>query len=175
MTRATLSIQNGRPEALPVDPDGIPQELKQRPQWVNWRYALTDKGKWTKHPCNPLHGGKSKSTDLMTWDSFEVVLEAYERGKYDGVGFMFCSGDPYTGVDLDKCRDPETGEVERWAAEIVGYLDSYTELSPSGRGLHIITRGKAPAPIKSGLVEMYSTERYFTVTGRGAGIETRKA
>jgi len=162
------------PKALKVVSEGIPDELKVRPQWVCWRYALDSKSKWTKHPYNPRTGRMASHSDLMTWSPFEIVLDAYDDESavgYDGVGFVFCSGDPYTGVDLDACRDPETGEVEAWAAEIVQCLDSYTELSPSGRGLHIVVKGKVPAPLKRGGIEMYSVERYFTMSGHGgAGI-----
>lgn len=161
---------NTAPKALEVRPEGIPSELKARPQSVCWRYALDDKGKWTKHPYNPRTGRKASSTDLMTWSRFETALEAYQAGGYDGVGFVFCSGDPYTGVDLDGCRNPESGEVEAWAAEIVALLDSYTELSPSGKGLHIVVKGKAPKALKLPYIEMYSIERFFTMTGHSAGI-----
>jgi putative DNA primase/helicase len=164
LTPPQSSIQDSPPRPLPVEPDGIPEKLKRRPQWLNWKYAWDGK-KWTKHPYNPRTGRKASSTDLLTWSTFEEVLEAYEAGKYDGIGFVFCSGDPYAGVDLDGCRDPETGEIERWAAEIIEGLDSYTELSPSDEGVHIIVKGKVPAPLKRGHIEMYSIERYFTVTG----------
>ena len=158
------------PKALKVISEGIPDELKVRPQWVCWRYALDSKGKWTKHPYNPRSGRKASSTDLMTWSKFEDVLVAYETEKYDGIGFVFCSGDPYCGVDLDSCRDPETGEIEGWAAEIIETLDSFTELSPSGEGVHVIAKGKVPAALKLDYIEMYSIERYFTMSGHGAGI-----
>lgn len=174
MTAPQVSIKDSPPEALPVEADGIPAELKRRPQWVNWRYALDDE-KWTKPPYNPRTGRKASSTDLLTWSTFEDVLTAHRAGGYDGVGFMFCSGDPYTGVDLDGCRDPETGEIEAWAGEIVRGLDSYTELSPSGTGLHIILKGKVPVPLKRGQIEMYSVERCFTVSGHVAGVEVRGA
>jgi primase-polymerase (primpol)-like protein len=83
---------------------------------------------------------------------------------------MFCSGDPFTGMDLDGCRDPESGEVKVWAAEIVSSLGGYTELSPSGKGLHIIVKGKAPKALKLPYIEMYSIERFFTMTGHAAGV-----
>lgn len=153
-----------RPQALEVLPDGIPDELKVRPQWVCWRYTL-HREKWTKHPYCPGAGRKASSTDLLTWSTFEEVMAAYEGGTYDGIGFVFCSGDPFTGIDLDECRDPEAGEVEAWAAEIVCYLNSHTEASPSGRGIHIIVKGKVPTPLKRDSIEMYSLERYFTITG----------
>ena len=73
---------------------------------------------------------------------------------------------PYVGIDLDKCRDPETGKIEPWAEAIIRELDSYTELSPSGRGFHIWVRGTLPqGPRRAGRVEMYDNGRYFTVTG----------
>lgn len=165
MIAPEVSIQDSPLKALPVEPDGIPEELKRRPQWVNWKYARDGK-KWTKHPYNPRTERKASSTDLLTWSTFAETLEAYEAGTYSGVGFMFCSGDPYVGVDLDSCIDPETGEIAPWATQIVEGLDSYTELSPSGVGIHVIVKGKAPSPLKRDRIEMYSIERYFTITGR---------
>ena len=162
--------KTARPEALELQPNGIPGELKKRPQWVSWRYALDSKGRWTKHPYNPRTGRMASHSDLMTWSRFDTAFEAYEDGGYGGVGFVFCSGDPYTGVDLDGCRDPESGEVEAWAAEIAALLDSYTELSPSGKGLHIVVEGKVPKALKLPYIEMYSIERFFTMTGHSAGI-----
>ena len=160
------------PKALKVISEGIPDELKARPQWVCWRYALDSKNRWTKHPYDPRTGRMASHSDRMTWGGFEAVHEAYEtrERRYDGIGFVLCSGDPYTGVDLDDCRDPETGEVKAWAAEIASFLDGYAELSPSGEGLHILVKGKAPKALKLPYIEMYSIERFFTMTGHGAGI-----
>lgn len=145
-----------------IQAECIPVELRRRPQWVLWR--LEDRGDGpTKVPYSP-RGGRAKSTDLMTWGTFEEAMLAL--GHFDGLGFMFCSGDPYTGVDLDGCRDPETGDIEPWAAEIIEAMDSYAEVSPSGTGVHIIAKGKVPAPLKRLRIEIYSAERYFTVTGQ---------
>ncbi len=151
---------------LTVRPDSIPAELRVRPQWVLWRLEERG-GKPTKVPYNPGTGRRTSTTDLMTWGLFEEALEELER--YDGIGFVFCSGDPYVGVDLDGCVDPETGEIAPWATQIIDGLDSYTELSPSGTGVHIIARGKFSANGRRGPVEMYSRERFFTVTGHVLG------
>jgi primase-polymerase (primpol)-like protein len=140
--------------------ENIPEELKARPQWVVWR-AVGEKP--DKIPYSAKTGRKASSTDLMTWSTFEDAIEAYENGTYAGLGFVFCSGDPYTGVDLDDCVD-ENGEIAPWALEIARYLDSYTELSATGRGLHIIVRGNVPNRRK-GDIEVYSSKRFFTVTG----------
>ncbi len=151
---------------LTVKAESIPEELKVRPQWVVWK-AVGDKS--DKVPYSARTGRTASSTDLMTWNTFEEASEAYEKGEYAGLGFVFSSGDPYAGVDLDGCRDSRTGEIELWAAEIIDGLDSYTELSPSGEGVHIILKGKVPSPLKRDLVEMYGAERFFTVTGHVLG------
>ena len=162
-----------RPQALRVLQSGIPDGLKVRPQWVTWRYARQGE-RWTKHPYNPRSGKKASSTDLLTWSAFECVFGAYEAGGYDGVGFVLCSGDPFTGIDLDGCRNPATGEMAAWAEEIVRYFDSYTELSPSGMGVHVLVKAKAPASLKRSGLEIYSTERYLTMTGHVVGtLEAR--
>ena len=149
---------------LPVKHSGIPDELKRRPQWVNWKYAWDGK-KWTKHPYTPRTGRKASSVDLLTWSQFNEVLWAYETGEYDGLGFVFSSGDPYVGVDLDGCVDTETAEVAVWAMQIIGDLNSYTEFSPSGAGVHIIATGRISCGGRRGPVEMYDSGRFFTMTG----------
>ena len=174
MIAESRRAEGAPPEALNVLAEGIPHELKKRPQWLCWRYAK-QRGKWTKHPYNPRTERKASTTDLMTWSRFETVLDAYTGGGYDGVGFVFSSGDPYTGVDLDNCRNPETGELATWAAEIVRQLDSYTELSPSGKGFHVVVKGKVPKALKLARIEMYSAERYFTMTGHTAEISEASA
>jgi hypothetical protein len=68
-------------------------------------------------------------------------------------------------VDLDDCFQEE-GTLKPWARDVVFCLDSYTEYSPSGKGLHVLVRGTIPHSIKDGNgFEMYNELRYFTVTG----------
>jgi putative DNA primase/helicase len=145
---------------LPVRTESIPEELKARSQWVVWE-AVGEKP--DKVPYSARTDRKASSTDLMTWSTFEEALQAYEKDEYAGLGFMFSSGDPYTGIDLDNCVDEE-GEIALWALEIARYFDSYTELSATGSGLHVIVRGDVPNRRKGG-VEVYSSKRFFTVTG----------
>src|SRR5690606_17616294 len=90
----------------------------------------------------------------------------------DGVGFVFTEGDPFVGIDLDGVRDPKTGALDDLARTIVRSMNSYTEVSPSGRGLHIIVQGQLPnghalaRTLSNGRrIELYSQGRYFTVTG----------
>jgi putative DNA primase/helicase len=146
---------------LPVKAENIPEQLKARPQWVVWK-AVGDKP--DKVPYSARTGRRASSTDLLTWSTFQEALEAYENGDYAGLGFVFSSADPYTGIDIDNCVDGD-GEIAGWALEIVRYFDSYTELSATGTGLHIIVRGDV-ANRRKDEVEVYSSKRFFTVTGR---------
>jgi putative DNA primase/helicase len=89
---------------------------------------------------------------------------------FQGIGYVFSPQDDYAGVDLDHCRDLETGEIEPWARANIDRLQSYTEKSPSGTGLHILIKGKVPTGgNKKGKVEMYSQGRFFTMTGDHLG------
>jgi putative DNA primase/helicase len=158
-----VSIQPNASEPLQVSPQGIPDELQVRRQWVNWKGVRKPDGRLDKVPYTPGTSRKASSTDLMSWGTFEEALKGLDH--FDGVGFVFCSADPYVAVDLDDCVDPVTGEVALWAKQIIEGLDSYTERSPSGRGVHIIARGKIPHSGRRGSVEMYSQDRFFALTG----------
>src|ERR671921_2880593 len=92
---------------LPVKAENIPEQLKSRPQWVVWK-AVGDKP--DKVPHSARNGRMASSTDLLTWATFQEALEAYENSDYAGLGFVFSSADPYTGVDLDDCVDAD-GEI----------------------------------------------------------------
>jgi putative DNA primase/helicase len=148
----------------------IPAEMQSYRAWVVWRYIVRG-GKETKVPHDPLTGFRASSTDSRTWRSFEEAVAAYENGGYAGVGFVLSSGDQYTGVDLDHCRDPESGELADWAALMIERLGGYAEVSPSGRGVHVIVRGDLPEGTRHkvagahGAIEAYSTQRFLTVTG----------
>ena len=149
--------------------ENIPEELAERPQWVCWRYEERG-GKKTKVPYTPRTLRRASSTDLMTWRTFSEALGAYRTGEppYDGIGFVFSSADPFAGIDLDNCRDPENGVIEPWAAEIVSSAnEGYAEISPSGTGVHIIVEGVVRGGgMRKGKIEMYSRDRFFTVTGK---------
>jgi putative DNA primase/helicase len=147
-------------------------------QWLVWRSEERD-GRPTKVPYNPDTGEKADSTNPRTWTSYGRAVRACKEHGYGGVGFAFTPEDDLCGVDLDGCLDPETGEMEGWAREIIEELSSYTEISPSGTGVHILVRGELPeGRNRKGRFEAYDRGRYFTVTGKhlsGAprGIEDR--
>lgn len=151
----------------------FPAPLLQLPQWVLWR--LEQRGdRDTKVPYQS-DGKPMSSTDSTTWSDFATVKQTFlHNAGYTGIGFVFAANDPYVGIDLDKCRDPVTGEVEPWAAAVLARFDTYTELSPSGKGFHIIGRGQLPPKgRRKGRIEMYESARYFTVTGACVGPNPR--
>ena len=113
--------------------DCIPSELKALNQWVCWKSV--DKGgpKPTKVPVSPL-GNAASTTDPTTWSSFADAVEYMELDE-EVAGLGIVLRDDLIGIDLDKCRDPETGIIEDWAWDIITEIDSYTEISPSGSGI----------------------------------------
>ncbi len=147
-----------------VNFETIPQELKDVPQWVLWRY---EDGRKVPYQVS---GYRASSTNPEHWSTFDVAREAYDRGGYSGVGFVFTDDDAYCGIDLDDCRVASTGVLADWATEIISRLNSYAEVSPSGTGVKLIVRGNPGAtgqrPYDNGKVEVYKSRRYFTITGQ---------
>jgi len=142
----------------------IPQELKDHPQWVVWKWEERA-GKATKPPYDPKTGKRASHNNPLTWGTFNDAVKALKRG-FDGIGFVFTEDDPFCGIDLDDCRDPVSGKIATWALKIIKEFDSYTEVSPSKTGLKIFLKGKLPSGgIKTKHVEVYDRLRYFTVTG----------
>ncbi|MCE9552494.1 MAG: DUF5906 domain-containing protein [Planctomycetes bacterium] len=145
----------------PNEPPGAIEELGELDQWVTWSPALRD-GKTTKPPVDPHTGRYASAQDPSTWGSYgDAGAAAKGSGR---VGFVFTADDPYCGIDLDDVLD-EKQRLLPWAEEIVRKVNSYTEISPSGKGVKIFCRGAVPgASNRKGDIEMYDTGRYFTVT-----------
>lgn len=132
----------------------LPREMTSRRNWVTH---------FQKVPRTPFHGF-AKSNDPATWSDYATACDAARRTRVDGIGFVF-DGTGIAGIDLDDClRD---GVLEDWAADIVAMCgDTYIEVSPSGRGLHIFGKAIVGAGRRLGQIEVYDRGRYFTVTGR---------
>ena len=141
----------------------IPNELKQYDQWVCWKYITVD-GRKTKMPVTPNAGKRARTNDSSTWGTYK---DAVEMSKYyDGIGFVFTKDDPFVGIDIDHCL--KDGKLEPYAADLIASCGSYTELSPSGTGIHIIGKGTLPhssSGKRTALIEVYASTRFFTVTG----------
>lgn len=160
------SVVPPMPALGPAELAAIPDELKQLPQWVLWRYERRA-DKRTKVPfIADRSGRRASSTNPNTWRPWSVAV-VLAKPCETGLGFVFKAGGGYVGIDLDHARDPVTGVIEPWAADLVRRLDGYAELSPSGTGIHIIVRGVLPdGRRRKGQIEMYDRARFFTVTGQ---------
>ena len=146
-----------------------PQELAALRQWICWRLEPDAKGgRPNKTLYDPHTGRKASSTNPATWGTLAEAEDARARCLYTGVGFVFVKDGGIVGVDIDHCRDARTGALNDTAAAILAHAATYTEISPSGEGLHLFLRGELPEGgnknTKSG-VEMYGHSRYFTMTG----------
>lgn len=150
----------------------IPLEIKKVRRWVGYKIEIRDDKK-TKIPYNAISGNKAKSNDSETWTSFNVACSGCVKYNFDGIGFML--GDGYFGVDLDNHEDANgqkamtKEEFLEYASDFINTLQSYTEHSPSGEGIHIICKGSLPEGAnkrRNGVpVEMYDKGRFFTMTG----------
>ena len=154
----------------------IPNELTQLPQWVCWRYENDGAGKPTKVPFQALTGDKASSTNPATWCDYASALAACSHGWYAGVGFVLTEANNMTLLDLDDPGgDPVIAERHN---KLIKMMNSYTEWSPSGKGMHIIVRGRVQAGTHRHHLGMFSTARYMTMTGNtvyDAPIEERQA
>lgn len=140
----------------------IPAELRALRQWILWRYEDKGAKKPTKVPYS-INGTLASVTDPSTWASFDEAFNALQFGSYDGLGFVFTANDDYTGVDLDDCEGNAVDQDRQ--LKLFRALDSYSEISPSGKGLHVIAKGRVPQGRRRAHIEVYSSERYFTMTG----------
>ena len=155
-----LASERPRPIPLPVLFESIPELLRAACRWVVWDYEWRQSkngkpGTWAKPPfiATALDRG-ADPTDPTTWRSFSEARAAYEDRTCDGIGFVL--GDGWVGFDSDG-ND---------ASDHVGLLNSYTERSPSGLGVHSIMLGTKPGTrCRTGPYELYDHGRYFTVTG----------
>ena len=155
--------------------ESLPEALRTKPQWMGTRFERRKDGKIDKPPYRVVSGLpviKADKTNPENWTTFEEAWGAYERGEVDAIGFVFTKDDSFFVVDCDHVIDPETGEIDPAAAEVIHALGSYTEISCSGTGVHVIGRGAKPeyAGCKSqklGVgVEVYDTNRFMVMTGR---------
>lgn len=130
-------------------------------QWVLWKAEDIGAAKLTKVPYS-INGSKASVTNSNHWSSFDEVAKIFASGIYSGIGFVFSQRDPYTFIDLDHSTDTS---ITKRQHEIYGTFNSYSELSPSGQGLHIIVKGSVPQGRRRECIEIYSNERYATFTG----------
>lgn len=149
----------------------IPAEMREFDQWLAWRMEMRG-DKATKVPYNVANGERASASDPTTWASFDDVVAALENkpDDYQGIGFVLSDTDPFTAIDLDDPSGIED-ETDRNAAiqnltAIYQNVQSYTETSPSGKGVHIIVKGSfEDKGRRKGKVEIYCEKQFMTMTG----------
>jgi len=155
-----------------LDIDRIPAALRERAQWLVWRFEQKDgEAKPRKVPYYTIGsrrtGQQGSDEDRARLVPFEHAHRALEGGRFTGLGFAFLPGDGLIGIDLDGVVDPETGELQERAAGIIKACASFTEFSPSGKGVHIYCLGETKSHKSNEIgVEMFCGRQFFTVTGR---------
>lgn len=134
----------------------LPEELKQVRQWIVW--------KGDKKPYSAVTMQSTGWQKPENWTSYSEALRVCRECGFKGIGFVFRF--PYVGIDLDDCID-DSGMMNDFAREITSSIDTYTEYSQSGRGLHLYCKVTEPIkPLKTEGLEVYGEGRYFIVTGR---------
>lgn len=161
--------------------ENVPPCLRDRPQWVVWRYVKKRDGKLAKIPYDPRSGREASSTDPSTWATYEEACEAWrENVRWCGIGYVFSADDPYCGVDLDDSIDRELGQLKPWGLAITSSLATYWEVSPGLGGVKLIMKAKKPGgrcrcAYEDGQVEIYDRKRFFTITGAQGGGDDEPA
>ena len=154
---------------MTIDMNALPLEIRDSTRAVLWASENRNGAdKPTKTPRQITDPTKYAAVDdPSTWGPFVDAVKVHKQGNADGVGIMF-DGGGLVGVDLDGCRNAESGVIEPWAQSIVDRLDSYTEVSPSGTGLHIYLNADSlpGARRRKGQFEVYADRRYFTVSAQ---------
>ncbi len=162
--------------------DAVPPELRARRQWLLWRFEKKpDQSKPAKMPYyvdgGRRHGKQGSDEDRRRLASFEAAVAAAPQAARGGIGFAFLPGDGLIGIDLDAVIDPETGEISERARKIIEACRSFTEHSPSRRGVHIFVAGESDTFKNNSIgLEVFCGRQFFTVTGEhyaGTPLELR--
>jgi primase-polymerase (primpol)-like protein len=140
----------------------LPAELRLLKQWTLWKYEDVGATKPTKVPYQP-NGKLANVAEPSTWSTFDEVFNTLQLGNYSGIGFIFSHNDPYTFIDLDDAEGDDA--VLQRHLKVYHEFETYAEVSPSGKGLHLICKGTVPAGRRRSKIEIYPHDRYATMTG----------
>ena len=121
-----------------------------------------------KVPMQATVPANASSSNAFTWDSYAMCQRSVELGNYQYLGFVFTQEDGFVGIDIDTGFEPDGVIPTAEAMDIIEHCKSYTEISKSGRGFHIICKGKLPFSGKNNGagVEIYQSNRYFVMTNK---------
>jgi putative DNA primase/helicase len=152
---------------LPVKVENIPEEIKELRCWVLWKASPRKgaPGKVNKRPYLPTGQAASK-TNSDHWNDFATVWSAYQTGSFNGIGICLMESMGIVGIDIDNCfKDDET--LNERAKTIVTKLDTYTEISPSGKGIRMLAYGRIERNFNNQNIgiELYQDRSFLTITG----------
>lgn len=165
-----------KPAYLSLKLDAIPAVLRAQP-WIGWKAQLDDDGtKWRKEPRQIAYpdrlAANNRPDDWRGVDDVEEMLVLTGDELFDGFGIVLTELAEIVFVDIDHCRDPLTGAIAPWVERIIRLLDSWTEISVSGTGIHVFARGRVRKGLNDYLdgdprqkVELYSSGRFAYLTG----------
>src|SRR5258708_12479994 len=109
-------------------------------------------------------------SDPSTWCAFDELCKKLKPGQ--GIGYNFLGGDIHP-LDLDHVRNPQTGMVCNEAMVLLSRLQTFSEISISGRGLHVLFKGKVRGHQLTETCIQYwnpaKAPRFFTVTADVVG------
>jgi hypothetical protein len=131
------------------------------------------KSKWDKQPVSAHTGKTTDVTAPTSWSTFDLASAQFQTHgaahSLGGLGFVLGYDSGITGVDLDDVFTSTGGVLSELRYRIADALNSYTELSPSRTGLHVLTRATFAGGRRAEGVEVYGQGRFFTVTGEPFG------
>lgn len=153
----------------------LPSELVKLPIFVVFKFATARKlgGKRSKLPYYVVNkrmrsGEQGTPSDRSNLVPFNEALKLYEKDHtWSGIGACALEDNNLIFVDLDNCFDPKTGTLTDIANELLGW-NTYAELSPSGRGLRLIFKGRwTSTNIKNHVagIEIFGNKGFVTITG----------
>ena len=158
------------PVVVPPVWDNIPPDLAARQQWLLWKFEPKEgQAKPGKIPYYVMGGrrtgGQGDDRDRQRLATLAVVRRAYERGGWSGIGFAFLPDDGLIGIDIDGAIDPETGAMSERCAAIIKACATFTEYSPSGKGVHLILQGTTETNKSNDIgLEVFCGRQFFTFT-----------
>lgn len=143
----------------------IPEELKSFNYWINWKCEKNEDDELTKVPYYKgykIDHTKAEEREFLNFK--DAVEDSYNnRYKYSGLAYALSDKSPFTLIDFDDVEGNQ--ELLKKQKDVFEFLPSYAETSPSGKGLHIIVKGKIPRGIRNEFLEIYPNKRFMTVTG----------
>ena len=160
-----------------IDADVYPTDLINTDQWLTWKSEGGRKPPRAPY-VNTWNDRKIDAHDSDNWTDYETARRWVCRLSEHRLGFDITEADPYVFLDYDDVRNPQSGEIHPLARKHLERAASYTEVSYSGSGIHLLVRGELPEGVgdidhdlpshpdfPDAGVEVYDEGQYVAMTG----------